>query len=213
MYTTYGDDFQELFSGEDTEDTEDTESWFGEAGRFGGGRGGRGGGRSGPVSTAKKGNPVPQKVADGYATKADLQATAQRLDGRIATNSKAITTLDGRTRALETETGRIGTALKKEIADRTAVTQALQRGLDESRQIAMLLPLLSTTDTVTIGTQANVMIDTGDKFTKLLPILLLSGGFGGFGSGTSAAPGQSSGGLFGGDGGIGTLAIVMALTK
>ena len=71
----------------------------------------------------------------------------------------------------------------------------------------MLLPLLSTQETVTIGAQPNVVIDSGDQLSKLLPILLLSGGFGG------ASGGSGSGGLFGGggDGGIGTIALVLAL--
>ena len=37
------------------------------------------------VPTAKRGNPVPHPVAAGYATKAELNATAHRLDARIAT--------------------------------------------------------------------------------------------------------------------------------
>jgi hypothetical protein len=209
MYTGFGaEEFPEFLT-EDTEDTEDTEFFhFDEAA----GRPGRG--PRGRLPTAKKGNPVPQQAGQGYATKAELQATAQRLDGRIATNSKAITTLDGRTRVIETETGKIGSALKKEIAERKTVTEALRRGLDESRQIAMLMPLLSTQDTISanIGpnnSAVNVVVDSGDKFSKILPILLLSGGFGG----STSTPGAGqTGGLFGGDGGIGSLSLIMALT-
>jgi hypothetical protein len=142
-----------------------------------------------------------------------LKATADALDAKIATNSKAITTVEGRTRALDAENTRMRVALKREIAERKTATDSLKKGLDEARQIAMILPLLSTTDTVTVtdgnmNQVSNVVVDNGDNFSKLLPILLLSGGFGG-GSGTG------TGGLFGSDGGggIAMLAMVMAMTK
>jgi hypothetical protein len=168
----------------------------------------RGRGRPMPrprVPTAKRGNPVPQPVAGGYATKAELNATAQRLDARIATNSKAITTVDGRTRAIESETHKLRASLKHEVAERTKATDALKKGLDDARQMAMILPLLSTTDTQEVGGVKNVVVDNGDQMSKLLPILLLSGGFGGSSG--------SGGGMFGGDGGIGPLVMLMALTK
>ncbi|HSI16950.1 MAG TPA: hypothetical protein VK980_04215 [Sphingomonas sp.] len=158
------------------------------------------------VPTARRGNPVPQKVASGFATKAELQATAQRLDARIATNSKAITTVDGRTRAIEGEAAKLRASLKHEIAERTKATDALKKGLDDARQLAMILPLLSTQDTQTVGGVPNVVIDNGDKMSKLLPMLLLSGGFGG-------SSGSGGGGLFGGDGGMGPLVMMMALSK
>jgi hypothetical protein len=160
----------------------------------------------GKVPTAKRGNPVPQKVANGYATKADLNAVAQRLDGRIATNSKAIATVDGRTRAIEAEAHKLRASLKHEIAERTKATDALKKGLDDARQLAMILPLLSTQDTQVVAGVPNVVIDNGDKMSKLLPMLLLSGGFGG-------SSGSGGGGLFGGDGGMGPLVMMMALSK
>lgn len=163
------------------------------------------GNRWGKVPTARKGNPVPQRVAQGYATKADLQATAQRLDARIATNSKAIATVDGRVRAVEGESAKIRAALKKELHERKLATDALKKGLDDQRQLALLLALLSTQDTVVMNGQ-NVVVDNGDQFSKLLPIMLMTGGLGGSSTG--------GGGLFGGDGGnLGTLAMVMALAK
>lgn len=157
------------------------------------------------VPTAKRGNPVPHPVATGYATKAELNATAHRLDARIATNSKAISTIDGRTRTIESETHKLRATLKHEVAERIKATDALKKGLDESRQMAMILPLLSTTDTTTVAGTPNVVVDNGDQMSKLLPILLLSGGFGGSSG--------SGGGMFGGDGGIGPLVMLMALTK
>lgn len=117
---------------------------------------------------------VPPK--SGYATKADLDATARRLDGRIATNSTAIKTLDGRTRSTEREVGGVSAALKKEIAFRKKETADLKKGLDESRQIAMIMPLLGGGD---------------DKFSKMLPVLLYGGMLGG-GSGTTGSGDNNS---------------------
>jgi|GEM_PF-2437086 len=166
--------------------------------------------RPGRIPTAKRGNPVPQKVAAGYATKAELQATAQRLDGRIAINSKAITGVDGRVRGVEAETGKMKVVLAREVRERKAATEALKKSLDEQRQLSMLLPLLSTQETTTIGDVENVVIDSGDSLSRVLPILLMSGGLGGSAGGGG---GGGAGGPFGGgsDGGIGTLALVLAL--
>jgi len=160
-----------------------------------------------PVPRPGRGNPVPQKAPDGYATKAELQLTAKRLDDRIGTTFKGVQAIDARVRTAESELEKTRAVVRREVQERKAATDALKKSLDEQRQLAMLLPLLSTQETVTIGTQKGVVIDNGDALSKLLPVLLMSGGLGGSGTGTGG------GGLFGGgsDGGIGTLAIVMAL--
>jgi len=111
-----------------------------------------------------RGNPIPRAAPHGHATKAELEALGRRLDGRIQTNATAIKTLDGRARAAEREIGSMGAALRKEIALRKKETADLKKGLDESRQIAMILPLIGG------GT---------DSFSKMLPVLLYSGAFGG----------------------------------
>lgn len=117
-----------------------------------------------------RGNPTVRKPQPGFATKAELDATAKKLDGRIATNATAIKTLDGRTRTTEREVGSVSSALKKEIAIRKKQTTDLKKGLDESRQIAMIMPLLGGGD---------------DKFSKMLPLLLYGGMLGGSGTGGS----------------------------
>lgn len=122
------------------------------------------------------GNATVQPAKAGYATKAELDATAKRLDGRIATNTTAIKTLDGRSRSTEREVGSVSSALKKEIAIRKKETSDLKKGLDESRQIAMIMPLLGGGD---------------DKFSKMLPVLLYGGMLGG-GSGTTGSGDNNS---------------------
>jgi len=116
------------------------------------------------VKLPPRGNAVPQRPASGYATKAELEATAKRLDGRIHTSAIAIKAVETRGRAMEREVHGMGAALKKEIAIRKKETADLRKGLDDSRQIAMILPLIGG------GT---------DKFSKMLPVLLYSGAFGG----------------------------------
>jgi hypothetical protein len=157
------------------------------------------------VNTAPRGNTVPRPSPQGYATKAELQQTAARIDAKIATNSKAVQTLDGRVRGIITENGRISAALAKEIRERKTATDALKKSIDEQRQIAMLLPLLSTYEKRTVDGVENVLVDSGDKLSSLLPILLMSGGFGG-------STGSGGGGLFGGDNSMATMAMVIALS-
>ncbi|MEN2786468.1 hypothetical protein ACFOKI_05625 [Sphingomonas qilianensis] len=208
-YEDYGELLEAVEAVEDVEDTEDYEDY--ESARRG--RGARPiANRFGKVATAPKGNPVPKKVADGYATKADLHVTAQRLDARIATNSKAVTTLDTRTRSIENETNKLRVEFRRELAERKAVTEALKRSLDEQRQLAVMLPLLSTQETTDALGVPNVVVDNGDQMSKLLPILLLSGGLGG-NNAAAATPGASPGMFGGNDNGMATLAIMMALTS
>ncbi|MFV0645741.1 MAG: hypothetical protein ACK5NN_14825 [Sphingomonadaceae bacterium] len=119
------------------------------------------------LRTARRGNPTVKAPQRGYASKAELDATAKRLDGRIATNANAIKSLDGRTRATEVEIGKVGASLRKEIAIRKKQTNEIKKGLDESRQIAMMMPIISS------------MSKGDDKMTMMLPIMMYSGAFGG----------------------------------
>lgn len=121
------------------------------------------------LRTPPRGNPTVQPPKTGYATKAELDATAKKLDARIATTSASIKTLDRRTVTAERELTSVGSALRKEIALRKKETGDLKKGLDESRQMAMIMPLLGGGD---------------DKFSKMLPVLLYGGMLGG-GSGTA----------------------------
>lgn len=165
-------------------------------------RGGRT--RRPPVRTAKRGGAVPQRPAAGFATKAELSATANRLDARIATNSTAIKTVEGRANSIAADVAKLRTDTGKS-----------QGSINDVRNMSMLMPLLSTQKTVTleesvgnIPAGSKVVIDSGDSFTKVLPLLLFSGGFGG----SSSSGGGSSGGMFGGDsGGIMMVALMMAM--
>lgn len=126
-----------------------------------------------PLKTAARGNAMVKPPRGGLASKAELDATAKKLDARIATNSTALKTLESRHRASEAEMGRISAALKKEIVIRKKQTTQVKTGLDESRQISMILPLI----------MANAA--PGDKIAQMLPILMYSGAFSGSGMGGS----------------------------
>ena len=160
LETAFENDFEDLVESDIEFDTENLDESYDEAARP---RFRPRPGRPG-LKLPSRGNPMPKAAAHGHATRAELEATARRLDGRIQTNATAIKTLDGRARAAEREIGGMGAALRKEIALRKKETADLKKGLDESRQIAMILPLIGC------GT---------DSFSKLLPVLLYSGAFGG----------------------------------
>ncbi len=160
--------------------------------------------RRAPVRTARRGGAVPPRPAPGYATRAELTATANRLDSKIVTNSTAIKSIEGRVNTLSGEQTKL----------RTDVTK-LQGGINDVRNMAMLMPLLTTqstrTVTSTVGGTINagdkVVVDTGDNMSRILPLLLFSGSFGG-----SSGNSGSGGGMFGGDSsGIMMIALVMAM--
>jgi len=158
--TAFETDFEDLVESDNEFDTEDYSEGYDEAApsRF----------RPRPgrpsIKLPPRGNPMLKVPPHGHATKAELEALGRQLNGRIQTSAAAIKALDGRARHAERELGGMGAALKKEIALRKKETADLKKGLDESRQIAMILPLIG---------------GGNDKFSKLLPVLLYSGAFGG----------------------------------
>lgn len=166
LETAFESDFEGLVESDFEFDNEDYGEDFGESfdeaarPKF---RPRKGGGRPG-LKLPPRGNVTPRPPASGYATKAELDATAKRLDARIHTTSAALKTVDTRARAAEREIGSMGAALRKEIALRKKEGADLKKGLDEARQIAMILPLIG---------------GGNDKFSKILPALLYGGGLGG----------------------------------
>lgn len=159
------------------------------------------------VRTAKRGGNVPPRPQQGFATRAELTATANRIDAKIATNSNAIKTVEGRLNTISTDHTKLRTDVNK-----------LQGSLNDVRNMSMLMPLLTTQATRTVTAATNginagdkVVVDSGDNFSRMLPLLLFSGSFGG-----SSSSGQSGagGGMFGGDsGGIMMVALLMAMQK
>jgi hypothetical protein len=167
----------------------------------------------GPIRLPNRGNNVPTRPQQGFATRTELMATAKRIDDKIATLSTGVKALDGRVRTLDTEQAKQRADLKKESDAR----RSLSSQINNVTQMSMLLPLLTTQKTVTMpspppaGFQAGdkVVVDSGDSFSRVLPILLMSGGMGG----SSGSSQSSSGGMFGGDNSMMMIAMFMALGK
>jgi hypothetical protein len=165
-----------------------------------------------PIRTPRRGGSVAPRPAAGFATRAELMATAGRLDAKIAVASTGIKALDGRVRTLDTDNGKLRSALSAESKKR----EALAGQINGLQQMSMLMPLLSRPATKTVGRGgvANTTLVSGDKIVVestdmlplLLPMLLSTGG------GSSGQPG--SGGMFGGDSNsMLPLIMVMALAK
>jgi hypothetical protein len=156
-------------------------------------------GRARPVRTAKGGGAVPKRPPSGFATKAELAASANTLDRKIVVNSEAIKTVNTKIADLSAQVSKNS----KNLGGR----------LNEMGQMSMLLPLLTMPQTrkVTTGITGTeiaandrVVVESGDTLTRLLPMLLMSGSMGG-GSG-------QSGGMFGGDNSaLMMVAMVMAM--
>ena len=156
-------------------------------------------GRARPVRTAKGGGAVPRRAPSGFATKAELTASANTLDKKIVVNSEAIKTVNTKIADLSAQVAKN--------------SKSMGGKLNEMGQMSMLLPLLTMPVTRKVTTAVGgtelaandrVVIDSGDTLTRLLPVLLMSGSMGG-GSG-------SSGGMFGGDNSaLMMVAMVMAM--
>jgi outer membrane murein-binding lipoprotein Lpp len=162
-----------------------------------------------PIRTPQRGGNIPPRPQAGFATRAELTATANRLDAKIGQLSTGVKALDGRVRALDSEQGKLRSALAAETKKR----EALAGQINNVQQMSMLMPLLSTQQTRNVTTPVpgtglttndKVVVDNGDSLSRILPMLLFSG---------AGNTGQSgSGGMFGGDNNtMMMLAMVMAM--
>lgn len=167
-----------------------------------------------PIRTPQRGGNVPARPQPGFATRAELVATANRLDGKIGVISTGVKAMDGRIRTIDSEQGRLRSALSAETKKR----EALMNQVNSLQQMSMLLPLLTQTDTTTLkdssgsnlqidGKDANFVVDKDSTMARILPMLLFS-------STGSGGDGQSGSGMFGGDNNsMMMLAMAMTLGK
>ena len=138
----------------------------------------------------------PRPQSSQYVTQTQLQAAMARVGQQIKTNSDAVKTLNTRVATLSTDVTRQAADLRKEATTRRRETAALRRELRQTREMVGIIPLLSQPRSVQLGADVGnlradnrVVIDSGDSFSAILPLLLL----GGLGSG-----GGTSGGAEGG---------------
>lgn len=128
--------------------------------------------RSLPVP--RRGGVVPAATPSRPVTHADLVNATRRLDEKIGVNARAIKSIEGRVNTVAGDVSRQGKHL-----------DTVRNDLKSLREVSTLLPLLTTQKSTTIG-GTEVLVPTNDTFSKLLPILMLSGGLGGTGSSGSS---------------------------
>lgn len=164
-----------------------------------------------PIRTPQRGNNLPMARPSGFATKIDLATTANKLDAKIGIVSTGLKALDGRARALDHEQGRLRSALSAEAKKR----EALVCQINSLQQMSMILPLLTTTKTVSTtlpGTTSavDVVVDNDDTISRVMPMLLFSSA----GTNCGGAPGAAAGMFGGGDNNsMMMLALAMAISK
>lgn len=145
------------------------------------------------LAVPRRGNVVPAATPGRPVSHADLINATRKLDDKIGVNSRAIKSIEGRVNTVAADAAR--QAKRMEV---------VKNDLKSLREISTLLPLLTTQKSAVVdGTE--VLVPTNDTFSRLLPILMLSGGLGG-----TSGSGSSDGGL----GGMGLpLLLVMASQK
>lgn len=122
---------------------------------------GRTGRRFPSLPVPRPGNVVPPTPSARPVTRTEFTNAVRRLDEKISVNSRAIKTIEGRINAV----AEANTRQDRQI-------QGVQGEVKSLREVTMLLPLLSQGD---------------DAFSKLLPMLLLSGGLPGSGNTDSSS--------------------------
>jgi hypothetical protein len=125
--------------------------------------------------------PVPAAVAGSAVTQTQLKEVVDRFNAALATNGKAISQVDGRTRTLATDQQRLDSGLRREVIDRRKEITAVRRDLQSTREVSAMLPLLN-------------MLAPGNMLVSLAPMLMLGNDV----SGSTDAGAASSGGLLGG---------------
>jgi hypothetical protein len=125
-------------------------------------------------------------------TQTQLQAAMARVGAQIKTNSDALKTVNSRVATLGTDMTKQAAEIKKIATGRSKDTAGLRRDLNSTRQMAAIMPLLSTPKTFTLTSAAGglaqgtkVVVDSGDNMSMLLPLLMMGGMGGGSGEGGS----------------------------
>jgi hypothetical protein len=120
------------------------------------------GGRRGqtPLRTPSPQSSFQPRPSANTVTQAQLQAAVRTLDGKITTLAGNVKTLETRTSSVAAEQDRVSAALRKEIEERKKSADGIRRDLQQTKTLAVLLPLISqkTEDVVRAdGTVAKVV--------------------------------------------------------
>lgn len=123
----------------------------------------------------RPGNVLAPPQSSRPVTRAEFTSATRKLDEKISVNSRAIKTVEGRVNGVADANARQNKAIA-----------TLQADVKSVREISMLLPLLNSQKTSVVnGTE--VVVPSDDTFSKLLPLLLMSGGTGLGGTGGGEA--------------------------
>jgi hypothetical protein len=126
------------------------------------------------------------------ASQSQVQSAARNLDSKIETLSNAVKALETRTNSLAATQDRQVGLVRKEVTDRRRATDATRADLQQTKMLAVLLPML-TQETTTAqdenGNPIKVVTQSQNQLATMLPLFLLmpglsggdgkSGGFGG----------------------------------
>jgi hypothetical protein len=135
-----------------------------------------------PLPRPRQGNATAKAPSPGYATKAELEATANRLDARIGVNTTAIQEVNGRVASIGASHNKLESNVRREIAERKAATDALRQATENMKMAIIMTPLLSAPKTVDIVVGAKTykaLSGESDGMGMMMPMLMMNGGFGG----------------------------------
>jgi hypothetical protein len=147
--------------------------------------------RPAPVRTPSRQSSFTPRQAPTAASQGQVQAAARNLDSKIETLGNAVKALETRTTGLAAEQERTTALLRKEAGDRTKGVDATRAELQQTKMLAVMLPLISqdTTDAQDAeGRPIKVVTQSQNQLSTLLPLMLLMPGMSG-GGGTDAAKG------------------------
>ena len=149
--------------------------------------------RRSSVRTPSSRSSFQARQAPTAASQGQVQAAARNLDVKIETLSNAVKAVEGRVNALAAEGEKTRAGVRKEIMGSRRSDDSLRNDIQQTKLLAVLLPLLTQGDTIDVekddGQVVKVATQSTNQLASLLPILLL------FGGGYSSGPGDNKGGL------------------
>jgi hypothetical protein len=141
--------------------------------------------RRGPaVRTPSRQSSFTPRQAPTAASQGQVQAAARNLDSKIETLGAAVKALESRTNGLATEQERTTALLKAEAAARGKGVDATRAELQQTKMLALMLPLISqktANATDDDGNAVKVVTQSDDQLSTLLPLFLLMPGLSGGG--------------------------------
>lgn len=139
-----------------------------------------------PVRTPSRRSSLPPTPSRQPASQSQVQGAARNLDAKIETLSNAVKALESKTNGIAADQDRAAVVLRKEVAERKKGTDATRADLQQTKMLAVLLPLLTqqTVDaTDANGQSVRVVTQSQNQLATLLPLLLIMpGSYGGDGA-------------------------------